>query len=69
MSKVISKFFPFNGIPLNATDSEPYYQIIVTIAEAAGLGIKGLTRYQIGNTYVEEEMQELEVCINTLKAK
>ncbi|RVW33274.1 hypothetical protein CK203_107933 [Vitis vinifera] len=34
--------------------------MIDTIAEA-GSGIKGLTGYQIGNTYLEEEVQELEV--------
>ena len=39
-----------------------------TIAEA-DLGIKGPTRYQIGNAYLEEEVQELEVYMNTLKAK
>ncbi|RVX03657.1 hypothetical protein CK203_022942 [Vitis vinifera] len=42
--------------------------MIDTIAEA-GPGIKGPTGYQIGNTYLEEEVQELEVYITTLKAK
>ena len=42
--------------------------MIDTIVEA-GMGIKGPTRYQIGNAYLEEEVQELEVYINTLKAK
>ena len=41
--------------------------MIDTIAEA-GPGIKGLTGYQIGNTHLEEEVQELEVYITTLKA-
>ncbi|RVW86617.1 hypothetical protein CK203_045654 [Vitis vinifera] len=42
--------------------------MIDTIAEA-GLGIKGPMGYQIGNTHLEEEVQELEVHITTLKAK
>ena len=42
--------------------------MIDTIVEA-GLSIKGPTRYQIGNAYLKEEVQELEVYINTLKAK
>ena len=42
--------------------------MIPYIAEA-GPGIKGPTGYQIGNTYLEEEVQELEVYITTLKAK
>ena len=42
--------------------------MIDTIAEA-GPDIKGPTGYQIGNAYLEEEVQELEVYINTLKAK
>ena len=32
-------------------------------------GIKSPTRYQIGNIYLEEEMQELKVHIKTLKVK
>ena len=42
--------------------------MIDTIAET-GLGIKGPTGYQIGNAYLEEEVQELEVYINILKVK
>ena len=42
--------------------------MIDTIAEA-GPCIKGPTGYQIGNAYLEEEVQELEVYMNTLKAK
>ena len=42
--------------------------MIDTIAEA-GPGFKGPIRYQIGNAYLEEEVKELEVYINTLKAK
>ena len=40
--------------------------MIDTITEA-GLGIKGPTGYQIGNAYLKEEVQELELYINTLK--
>ena len=69
MGKAITKFFLFNGIPFNAVDSGPYYQSMIdTIAEASP-GIKSSTRYQISNAYLEEELQELEVYINTLKAK
>ena len=42
--------------------------MIDTIVEASP-GIKGPMGYQIGNTYLEEEVQELEVYITTLKAK
>ena len=42
---------------------------MIDTMEKAGLGIKGPTGYQIGNAYLEEEVQELEVYINTLKAK
>ena len=69
VGKAISKFFLFNGIPFTAVDSGPYYQSMIdTIAEARP-SIKGPIGYQIGNAYLEEEMQELEVYINTLKAK
>ena len=69
MGKTISKFFLFNGITFNAADSGPYYQSIIDTIAEAGPSIKGPTRYQIGNAYMEEEVQELEVYINTLKAK
>ena len=59
----------FNGIPFNAADSGPYYQSMIDTIAEAGPGIKGPTGYQIGNAYREEEVQELEVYMNTLKAK
>lgn len=69
VGKTISKFFLFNAIPFNAADSGPYYQSMIDTIAEAGPGIKGPTGYQIGNTYLEEEVQELEVYITTLKAK
>ena len=69
VGKVISKNFLFNGIPFNAADGESYYQSMIDTMAEEGPGIKGPTGYQIGNAYVEEEVQELEVYINTLKAK
>ena len=69
VGKVISNFFLFNGIPFNAADSGPYYQYMIDTIAEAGLGIKGPTGYQIGNADLEEEVQELEVYMNTLKAK
>ena len=68
VGNTISKFFLFNTIPFNVVDSEPYYQSMIGTIGEAGPGIKGPTGYQIGNTYLEEEVQELEVYI-TLKAK
>ena len=62
-------FFFFNGIPFNAADSGPYYHSMIDTIEEEGLGIKGLIGYQIGDAYLREEVQELEVYINTLKAK
>ena len=61
VGKAISIFFFFNGIPSNAADSGPYDQSMIDTIEEEGPGIKGLIGYQIGNTYLEEEVQELEV--------
>ena len=69
VGKTISKFFIFNAIPFNAADSGPYYQSMIDTIAEAGPSIKGPTGYQIGNTHLEEEVQELEVYITTLKAK
>ena len=74
VGKTISKFFlfnviPFNAIPFNAVDSGPSYQSMIDTMIEAGSGIKGPTGYQIGNTYLEEKVQELEVYTTTLKAK
>ena len=69
MGKVISKIFLFNGKPFNVADGGPYYQSMIDTMAEEGSGIKGPTGYQIGNAYVEEEVQEFEVYINTLKAK
>ena len=69
VGKAISEFFLFNGIPFNAADSGPYYQSMIDTIAEAGPGIKGPTGYQIGNAYLEEEVQELEVYMNTLNAK
>ena len=69
VGKTISKFFLFNGIPFNAVDSGPYFQSMIDTIAEAGPGIKDPTGYQIGNAYLEEEVQELEVYMNTLKAK
>ena len=69
VGKTIFKFFLFNAIPFIIADSGPYYQSMIDTIAEAGLGIKGPTGYQIGNIYLEDEVQELEVYITTLKAK
>ena len=69
VGKAISKFFLFNAIPFNAIDNGPYYQSMIDTIAEAGPSIKGPTGYQIGNIYLEEEVQELEVYITTLKTK
>ena len=69
VGKTISKFFLFNAILFNAVDGGPYYQSMIDTIAKASPGIKGPTGYQIGNTYLEDEVQELEVCITTLKDK
>ena len=56
MGKIISKFFLFNGIPLNEANSESYYQSIIDTIAEPGLGIKGPMGYQIGNAYFEKEV-------------
>ena len=52
MGKAISKFFFFNGISFNATNSGPYYRFMIDTIAEAGPGIKGPTGYQIGNAYL-----------------
>ena len=69
VGKTISKFFLFNAIPFNAVDGGPYYQSMIDTIAKASPGIKGPIGYQIGNTYLEDEVEELEVCITTLKGK
>ncbi|KAL6320495.1 hypothetical protein AAG906_007574 [Vitis piasezkii] len=56
VGKAISKFFLFNAIPFNAVDSGPYYQSMIDTIAEVGSSIKGPTGYQIGNTYLEEEV-------------
>ncbi|RVW78970.1 hypothetical protein CK203_052319 [Vitis vinifera] len=46
------------------TDSGPYHQSMIDTIIEAGPGIKGPIGYQIGNTYLEKEVQELEPIIN-----
>ena len=70
MGNAISNFFLlFNGVPFNAADSAHYYQSMIDTIGEAGPGIKGSIGYQIGNVHLEEEVEEFEVYINTLKAK
>ena len=51
VGKVISKFFLFNAIPFNATDSGSYYQSMIDAIAKEDSDIKGPTGYQIRNTY------------------
>ncbi|RVW91561.1 hypothetical protein CK203_046150 [Vitis vinifera] len=61
---------PPKGIdPYMFLSNGPYYQSMIDTIAEAGPGIKGPMGYQIGNTYLEDEVQELEVYITTLKAK
>ena len=69
VGKAIFKYFFFNAIPFNATDSGPYYQSMIDTIAKVGPSIKDPTGQKIGNTYLEEKVQELEVYITTLKAK
>ena len=69
VGKAISKFFHFNAIPFNAADSGPYYQTMIDTIAEVGPGIKGPSGYQIGGVYLDEEVQETEAYINTLKEK
>ncbi|KAK4426371.1 hypothetical protein Salat_1405700 [Sesamum alatum] len=69
VGKAVSKFFIFNALPFNAADSGPYMQSMIdTIAEVRP-GVKGPSGYQIGNIYLNEEIEELEKYISTLKVK
>ncbi|CAK9159790.1 unnamed protein product [Ilex paraguariensis] len=67
VGKAISKFFLFNTIPFNAADSGPYYQSMIDTIANAGPGIKGPVGYQIGSSYLEEEVQEFDVYISSMK--
>ncbi|RVW19709.1 hypothetical protein CK203_111574 [Vitis vinifera] len=52
---------------MDSVDSEPYYQSMIDTIAEVGPGIKGPTGYQIGNTYLEDEVQKLEEVIKRLK--
>ena len=67
--KVISKFFLYNAIPFNAAYSGPYYQAMINTIVEADPNIKGPTKYQIGNQYLEEKVKEVEGYIASIKAK
>ena len=54
VEKVMTKFFHYNAISFNATDSGPYYQVMINTSAEAGPGVKGPTGYQIGNLYLKE---------------
>ena len=53
----------------NVADNGPYYQSMIDTIAEAGPGIKGSTGYQIGNAYLEEEVQELEVYIKHIEGQ
>ncbi|CAK9184166.1 unnamed protein product, partial [Ilex paraguariensis] len=67
VGKTISKFFLFNAISFNAADSGPYYQSMIDTIEDASPGIKGPTGYQVGSSYLEEEVQEVDIYIFSMK--
>ncbi|KAK4431177.1 hypothetical protein Salat_0879800 [Sesamum alatum] len=69
VGKAVSKFFIFNALPFNAADSGPYMQSMIDTIAEVGLGVKGPSGYQIGNIYLNEEIEELEKYIGTLKVK
>ena len=69
VGKAISKFFHFNAIPFHAADSGPAYQHMIDTIATAGPGIKGPSGYQIGGVYLDEEVEEVEKYIATLKEK
>ncbi|KAK4421880.1 hypothetical protein Salat_2138600 [Sesamum alatum] len=67
VGKAVSKFFIFNALPFNAADSGPYMQSMIDTIAEVGPGVKGPSGYQIGNIYLNEEIEELEKYISTLK--
>ena len=69
VGKAVSKFFIFNAIPFNAADSGPYYQSMIDTIAEVGPGVKGPTGYQIGNTYLDEEVEEVGQYIESLHSK
>ena len=60
-ASLIYFFSLFNEIHSHATNSGLYYQSVIDTIADVGPCIKGPTRYQISITYLEEEVQELEV--------
>ncbi|CAK9146750.1 unnamed protein product [Ilex paraguariensis] len=50
-------------------DSGPYYQSMIDTIEDASPGIKGPTGYQVGSSYLEEEVQEVDIYIFSMKVK
>ncbi|KAL0373131.1 UNVERIFIED_CONTAM: hypothetical protein Scaly_0994700 [Sesamum calycinum] len=69
VGKAVSKFFIFIALPFNAADSGPYMQSMIDTIAEVGPGVKGPSGYQIGGIYLNEEVEELEKYISTLKVK
>ncbi|XP_073024247.1 uncharacterized protein [Primulina eburnea] len=69
VGKAVSKWFIYNAIPFNAADSGPYYQSMINAIAEAGTGIKGPSGRQIGGVYLQDEVDEINNYLNTLKSK
>ncbi|KAL0312916.1 UNVERIFIED_CONTAM: hypothetical protein Sradi_5690900 [Sesamum radiatum] len=69
VGKAVSKFFIFNALTFNAKDIGLYMQSIIDTIVEVRLGDKGQSGYQIGGIYMNQEVEELEKYINTLRVK
>ncbi|XP_073138632.1 uncharacterized protein [Henckelia pumila] len=69
VGKAISKWFIYNAIPFHAADSGPYYQAMINTIADVGPGIQGPSGRQIGGVFLEEEVEDINGYLNTLKFK
>ncbi|XP_075483777.1 uncharacterized protein LOC142523929 [Primulina tabacum] len=69
VGKAISKWFIYNAIPFHAADSGPYYQAMINTIADVGPGVQGPSGRQIGGVFLEEEVEDITIYLNTLKSK
>ncbi|XP_073307014.1 uncharacterized protein [Primulina huaijiensis] len=69
VGKAISKWFIYNAIPFNAADSGPYYQAMINAIADVRPGVQGPSGRQIGGVFLEEEVEDITIYLNTLKSK
>jgi hypothetical protein len=67
LKRVMSKFFYYSSIPANVANDNPYYQSAIDEIAQCGPGFKGPTAYELMHSLLDDEYNELQQYINTLK--